>query len=99
MSLTTPRNVLAERGSDGCESLLKYTEKEKEDVVGSVNGNGIMALINQPVRLCYAGPQPRGCGVPLLLVDCSEFPRMKTVVWETSNVVYVGFDDLESCNL
>jgi hypothetical protein len=36
--------VLAERGSDGCESQLKKVEKENEDVVGSVKGYGIVRL-------------------------------------------------------
>jgi len=39
---STPRYVLAESGRDGCESLLKYEEKENEEVVGSVNGKGIL---------------------------------------------------------
>jgi hypothetical protein len=34
--------VLAVKGRDGCESLLKYAENEKEEVVGSVNGKGMM---------------------------------------------------------
>lgn len=33
--------MLAERGRDGCESLLKEEEKEKDDVVGSVKGKGM----------------------------------------------------------
>jgi hypothetical protein len=40
-SRNTPRYVLADKGSDGCESLLKYEEKEKDEVVGSVSGKGI----------------------------------------------------------
>ena len=42
VSRKTPRYVLADKGRDGCESLLKYAENEKEDVVGSLNGKGIM---------------------------------------------------------
>jgi hypothetical protein len=40
--LKTPRYVLADNGRDGCESLLKNVEKEKADVVGRVNGKGMV---------------------------------------------------------
>lgn len=40
-SLTTPRYVLALRGNEGWESQLKDDEKEKAEVVGRTNGNGI----------------------------------------------------------
>jgi hypothetical protein len=33
--------VLAERGREGCESLLKEEEKEKDEVVGRVKGKGM----------------------------------------------------------
>ena len=42
MSRNTPRYALAVKGSDGCESLLKNFENEKEEVVGSVKGKGIV---------------------------------------------------------
>jgi hypothetical protein len=41
-SLTTPRCVLAWRGKEGCDSLVKLEEKENADVVGRVNGKGIV---------------------------------------------------------
>ena len=41
-SRKTPRYVLAESVRDGCESLLKQEEKEKDEVVGSVSGNGMV---------------------------------------------------------
>lgn len=34
--------MLADRGSEGCESHVKYVEKENEDVVGSMNGYGML---------------------------------------------------------
>lgn len=36
--------MLAWRGSEGCESQVKLDEKEKDDVVGSTNGYGIVRL-------------------------------------------------------
>jgi hypothetical protein len=47
LSRRTPRYVLAVRGSDGCELLSKYAEKENNEVVGSVKGNG---MIPSPVE-------------------------------------------------
>jgi hypothetical protein len=43
--------VLAERGREGCESLLKYEENEKDEVVGSVKGKGIFT---GPLELPHA---------------------------------------------
>lgn len=43
-SLTTPRYVLALRGSDGCELEVMLDEKEKEEVVGRTKGKGILKL-------------------------------------------------------
>jgi len=34
--------VLALDGSEGCELLSKNEEKEKEDVVGNLKGNGML---------------------------------------------------------
>jgi hypothetical protein len=44
VSRTTPRWVLAWRGSEGCESQVKLDEKEKDDVVGSTKGYGMVKL-------------------------------------------------------
>lgn len=44
-SRRTPRYVLADKGRDGCESLLKYDENENEEVVGRVNGKGIVNIV------------------------------------------------------
>lgn len=41
-SLTTPRCVLALRGREGCDSLVKLEEKENDDVVGSMNWKGML---------------------------------------------------------
>lgn len=41
-SRTTPRYVLAERGSDGWESHLTDAEKEKDEVVGRTKGKGMV---------------------------------------------------------
>jgi hypothetical protein len=56
--------VLAERGSEGWESLEKYVEKENEEVVGSVNGKGMVGRMMSKRKgpsgvlaasqLCYA---------------------------------------------
>jgi hypothetical protein len=43
VSRNTPRYVLAVRGREGCESLVKKAENEKADVVGKFNGKGIVA--------------------------------------------------------
>lgn len=40
-SLTTPRWVLALRGREGCDSLVKLDEKVNDDVVGKANRKGI----------------------------------------------------------
>ncbi len=58
--------MLAERGSEGWESLLKYAENENEEVVGSVNGNGMLktdpaagkAEVEMKDSLIAFGPQP-----------------------------------------
>lgn len=34
--------MLADKGSEGCESLLKYVENENDEVVGSVNEKGMV---------------------------------------------------------
>lgn len=41
-SLTTPRCVLALRGREGWDSLVKLDEKENDDVVGRANWKGIL---------------------------------------------------------
>lgn len=45
VSRTTPRCVLALRGSDGCESQVKLDEKENADVVGRTNGYGMVDVL------------------------------------------------------
>lgn len=45
-SRRTPLYVLAVKGSEGCESLVKYDEKENEDVVGSSSGKGMIECVN-----------------------------------------------------
>jgi hypothetical protein len=42
VSLKTPLYVLARKGRDGCEELSKHVEKEKDEVVGNVNGKGMI---------------------------------------------------------
>jgi hypothetical protein len=44
VSRNTPRYVLALNGSEGCELLSKDEEKEKEEVVGNLNGNGMLLV-------------------------------------------------------
>ena len=44
MSRNTPRYVLALNGSEGCELLSNDEEKEKEEVVGNLNGNGMLLV-------------------------------------------------------
>jgi hypothetical protein len=54
-SRRTPRCVLADNGRDGCDSLLKCEENEKDEVVGSVNGKGMMAKLDQTVIVAVIG--------------------------------------------
>jgi hypothetical protein len=43
--------VLAVRGKEGWESDVKLEEKEKVDVVGRINGNGILVCLpSQPTN-------------------------------------------------
>lgn len=52
-SLTTPRWVLALRGNEGWDSQLKLEEYEKDEVVGRMNGKGIMLqlMANIPILM------------------------------------------------
>lgn len=44
-SRSTDRCVVAVNGRDGCVDEKKYSVNDVDDVVGSVNGNGIVAVM------------------------------------------------------
>lgn len=59
--------MLAQMGREGCEWLLKCEENEKDEVVGRVNGKGMLKGSERGISTVYGGVLKRsGSAIPAL---------------------------------